>query len=114
MAGLNRGESVFIPFDAEGRAFTSHGKIRVFRSIDNAGKVGFFEDCLDEYAPVKHGHWEPSPDGVNPILCSECNMPAPFAFLEDEFGDTGFYRYPWNYCPYCGAPMQMEEDRERR
>ena len=51
------------------------------------------------------GEWLPSPDGINPIRCNKCNMPAPFAFLEDDFGE-GFYRYPWHYCPNCGAKMK--------
>lgn len=55
------------------------------------------------------GEWLPSPDGINPIICNKCNTPAPFAFLEDEFGDTGFHRYPWHYCPYCGAKMKVKE-----
>lgn len=50
-------DHVFIPFDAEGKAFTGNGKIRVFQSIDNAAKVGFFVDCLVEYAPVVHSRW---------------------------------------------------------
>lgn len=58
---------------------------------------------------VKHGYWIPSPDGINPIRCNKCNTPAPFAFLEDEFCETGFYRYPWNYCPNCGAKMKGGE-----
>lgn len=59
------------------------------------------------------GEWLPSPDGVNPIRCNKCNTPAPFAFLEDEFGDTGIHRYPWNYCPYCGAKMKGGESDAR-
>lgn len=54
---------------------------------------------------VKHGYWIPSPDGINPISCSECNMPAPFAAGENEFGDFDICRYPSSYCHECGARM---------
>ena len=44
---------VYIPFDADGKAFTDVGKIRAFQSIDRAARVGFHEDMLVEYAPVE-------------------------------------------------------------
>lgn len=50
---MNRTDHVYIPFDADGKAFTDGGKIRAFRSIDNAAKVGFLENSLVEYAPVE-------------------------------------------------------------
>ena len=54
---------------------------------------------------VKHGYWKPSPDGINPIRCSVCNMPAPFAAGSNEFGDFEVRRYPSKYCHECGAIM---------
>ena len=60
------------------------------------------------YRKQSVGDWLLSPDGINPIRCNKCNMPAPFAFLENEFGDTEFCRYPWHYCPNCGARMKGE------
>lgn len=62
--------------------------------------------------PVRHGHWIPSPDGINPIRCSECNMPAPFAAVENEFGDFEICRYPSSYCHECGAKMDGKEQRK--
>lgn len=59
--------------------------------------------------PVRHGYWIPSPDGINPIRCSECNMPAPFAAGENEFGDFEICRYPSSYCHECGAKMDGED-----
>ena len=50
---MNMTDHVYIPFDADGKAFTDGGKIRAFRSIDNAVKVGFLENSLVEYAPVE-------------------------------------------------------------
>ena len=57
---------------------------------------------------VRHGRWLPSPDGFNPIRCSECNMPALFTAEQDDFGH-GFYRHPSNYCPNCGADMRGDK-----
>ena len=57
---------------------------------------------------VRHGYWIPSPDGINPIRCSECNMPAPFVAGENEFGDFEICRYPSKYCHECGAKMDGE------
>ncbi len=50
---MNRIDHVYIPFDADGKAFTDVGKIRAFQSIDRAARVGFSEDRLVEYAPVE-------------------------------------------------------------
>ena len=61
---------------------------------------------------VKHGYWIPSPDGINPIRCSECNVPAPFAAGENEFGDFEICRYPSSYCHECGAKMDGEKKTE--
>lgn len=54
---------------------------------------------------VKRGYWKPSPDGINPIRCSECNMPAPLVAGENGFGDFEICRYPSGYCHECGAKM---------
>ena len=50
---MNRIDHVYIPFNADGKAFTDVGKIRAFQSIDRAARVGFSEDMLVEYAPVE-------------------------------------------------------------
>lgn len=93
---LKKGEHVYIPFDAEGKAFTGSGKIRVFQTIDKAGKVGFFEDCLQEYAPVRRGRWVLQPGGTM-YKCSECGYTA-HPREADE----------WRGCPICLT--KMEED----
>ena len=46
-------------------------------------------------APVVHGYWDDSFDGITPF-CSACHMTH-----------RGFIRTP-NYCPNCGAKMDLE------
>lgn len=65
-----------------------------------------------EVEPVRHGYWIHSPDVINPIRCSECNMPAPFAARENEFGDFEICRYPSSYCHECGAKMDGKGNRK--
>lgn len=62
-------------------------------------------DTLNEPYDLKNSKWLPSPDGVNPIRCKECNAPAPFLWGEDDFGNEVITRYPFKYCPYCGTKM---------
>lgn len=111
---LRKGEHVFIPFDAEGKAFTGSGKIRIFQSIDNAAKVGFFEDCLVEYAPVRRARWIPY-ELENPYgpcdektwyKCSGCGKDAPGWCYDDEY-----YSEPdcTRFCQNCGAVMEDED-----
>lgn len=61
---------------------------------------------------IRHGYWIPSPDGINPIRCSECNMPAPFIAGENEFGDFEIRRYPSSYCHECGAKMDGTNENQ--
>lgn len=76
---------------------------------------GFVQlDCVQdavEYAPtieaepVKHGRWDNSgrykfADGSLAIRCSECGA----CIHEEEYE-----QYFWNYCPNCGAKMDLEE-----
>lgn len=58
------------------------------------------------YRKQSEGEWLPSPDGIQPIRCSKCNMPAPFVAGENEFGDFEICRYPSRYCHECGAKMK--------
>ena len=96
MASLKNGEHVFIPFDAEGKAFTGSGKIRIFRSIDNAAKAGFFDDCLVEYAPVRYAEWI---DQDGKTWCSKC------------WASNKWYKPP--FCPHCGAMMKAQQEAGR-
>lgn len=90
-------------------------KLRYVQSDNLIGKTviavieGFINllerETAADVVEVVHAYWKPSPDGINPIRCSECNMPAPFAAGENEFGDFEIYRYPSSYCHECGAKM---------
>ena len=57
-----------------------------------------------DVATVRHGRWEDSgryqfPSGAKAIRCSICGC----ALNESE------YRlFNWNYCPVCGAKMDLE------
>lgn len=74
----------------------------------------FKEDCRSiaidlynaGYRKQSEGEWLSSPDGIQPIRCSKCNMPAPFVAGENEFGDFEICRYPSRYCHECGAKMK--------
>ena len=68
--------------------------------FDNAAKMVELLPAAD-VAAVKHGKWEfpiftDSDDGLDPrVKCSECGgIEAAFA--------------RWNYCPHCGAKMDLE------
>lgn len=61
------------------------------------------------YRKQSEGEWLSSPDGIQPIRCSKCNMPAPFVAGENEFGDFEICRYPSRYCHECGAKMKGGE-----
>lgn len=77
----------------------------------------FFDDCpLPDVEPVRHGRWKPLFEseitgwnpafaGCDPIgayVCSCCNSEATYT-CDDEFDLS-------NYCPNCGAKMDLEED----
>lgn len=52
-----------------------------------------------DVAPVKRGKWIDSPDGTTTI-CSYCEA-------DWNVFDNDTYRF--NYCPNCGAKMDLEE-----
>ena len=67
-----------------------------------------------EVEPVKHGQWEKYDSGetwgseefTHWYKCSECDKDAKGRVSEDEW-----YSYPIlsDYCPNCGAKMDLEE-----
>ena len=55
--------------------------------------------------PVKHGHWVEQEHEdwkwLKEYRCSECGK---YRLVTTPVGRE------WNYCPYCGAKMEVEED----
>lgn len=56
--------------------------------------------------PVRHGRWDASgrytfPSGATAVRCSECGC----ALTESEYRLCN-----WNYCPVCGAKMDLEDE----
>lgn len=57
-----------------------------------------------DVAPVVHGRWDPSgrykfSDGSIAMRCTKCGC----ALREKEYMEN-----VWNYCPVCGAKMDLE------
>ena len=54
-----------------------------------------------DVAPVRHGRWVEKEKYTFGIMydCSLC---------ENRILDNG---HPWNYCPNCGAKMDLEEEK---
>ena len=56
-----------------------------------------------DVAPVVHGKWVFADDGY--LRCSECTQKAPVVQPYDDEPTTT----ATNYCPYCGAIMDLED-----
>ena len=56
-----------------------------------------------DVAPVVHGKWVFADDGY--LRCSECTQKAPVVQPYDDEPTTT----ATNYCPYCGARMDLED-----
>lgn len=55
-----------------------------------------------EMEEVKHGKWEFAATAVGvEYSCSKCGN---YIFTDDKTNDL------YNYCPYCGAKMDLEEE----
>ena len=56
--------------------------------------------------PIRRGRWYGVPDGLNDdiMCCSECKRQA---YWDADEGQQLF-----DYCPYCGARMDLKEESE--
>ena len=54
-----------------------------------------------DVAPVKHGRWETNSDRPDSLICSICKC-----------GFDMWKHDPHNYCPNCGARMDLEESKD--
>lgn len=57
-----------------------------------------------DVAPVRHGRWDSSGkyrfiDNSVAVRCTECGC---------SLAEPEYRRYVWNYCPICGARMDLE------
>lgn len=84
-----------------------------FEKVDNVPK---FYDWLDDQPivdPVKHGRWiirDNPGTGWYRVICSECGED-----VTSTVPMIGFFpdaKVIWDYCPYCGAKMDLKEEAE--
>ena len=59
------------------------------------------ENIIVDVAPVRHGRWIEKEKYTFGIMY-ECSL------CENRILDNG---HPWNYCPNCGAKMDLEEEK---
>lgn len=93
------------PFEHNGDCYG--GKLKWIMDIE--GFDYYRHPCcpLIEAEPIKHGRWLRTDAYPHRIYCSECY--ATF-IRNDEF--LKLNDIPHNYCPNCGARMNLEEDGE--
>ena len=82
----------YIEREAAIRALLNDAPEQVGYSREDAADCIFWLDAAD-VAPVRHGKWLHRKNGV--ACCSECEVDT----VEDET----------NYCPNCGAKMDLED-----
>ena len=58
-----------------------------------------------DVAPVRHGRWEMNSDRPDNIICTNCDVG--FDVWKHEAKD-------FNYCPNCGAIMDLEEAKNAK
>lgn len=63
----------------------------------------------NEQADDGAGEWIMSPDGIKPMTCSKCGMPALFEITKNQFADTEIVRVSSKFCPHCGKIMKNAE-----
>lgn len=51
--------------------------------------------------PVRHGRWKQSKHYPHIIICDECGEPYELSNSMEH----------WNYCPNCGAKMDLNEEK---
>lgn len=79
------------------------------RHRDSYGNRCFKMRLIDEAptvdaVPVVHGRWEPREDVLGFARCSVCHD----CNIYDDWADGK----KWNYCPNCGARMDLEEKHD--
>ena len=67
------------------------------------------ERSLSKETTEELGEWIMSPDGIKPMTCSKCGLPALFEITKNQFADTEIVRAPSKFCPHCGKTMKNAE-----
>ena len=67
------------------------------------------ERRLSEETTEELGEWIMSPDGIKPMTCSKCGLPALFNAGHNEFNDYEIRRFASVHCPHCGKKMKNAE-----
>lgn len=76
----------------------------ISRDIENLKEKSLTESEAEEL-----GEWIMSPDGIKPMTCSKCGMPALFNDGYNEFNDYEICRFASAHCPHCGKRMKNAE-----
>lgn len=58
--------------------------------------------------PVVHGRWIRDHGDYGKLICSRCECRAEYRAKETELGFNIFNVSPSNFCPNCGATMDLE------
>lgn len=95
---INREAAVkaFNNFDA-GRAASTHSTLLTPEEFAEY----LYELPAADVAPVVHGRWIEDHDYLK---CPECSVMVKWDFTFFDIGD-------WNYCPNCGAKMDLEGNK---
>ena len=78
-------------------------------TLMNYEVADMIEDCIDnattiDTVEVVHGRWETVSSMLGYLCCSQCKD----VYIWDTWLGDG----KWNYCPYCGAKMDLKgEDK---
>lgn len=96
----------------KGYIFNGHTFVVNKEDVHNATDDMFVEATallpVSDVAPVRHGRWDDSgryrfENGDLAIRCAGCGC----SLREEEFE-----KFVWNYCPVCGAKMDLKGDCE--
>ena len=76
--------------------------LRAYEEVQRRNGPWRFETLIEsvpsaDVAPVRHGRWETNSDRPDSLICSVCNC-----------GFDMWKHDPHNYCPNCGAKMDLE------
>ena len=80
------------------KALMNDAPEQVGYSREDAADCIRYMDAAD-VAPVRHGRWEMNSDRPDNIICTNCDVG--FDVWKHEAKD-------FNYCPNCGAKMDLE------